>query len=160
MRWIGNGLRARMVHGSQLGLLYGVLNGRQLPGSLPRLVIVSSSGSNMGNVSGIAGGDVDRDIHPWCHWLEWGWMYGVHHVLWSLGIFLRACWEALWPGAYIWQCCQPIIPEIAPFSEGAMSPHHLKEMEEGSQKTKGQTKKQDDQCNDRPPRARIWVLRV
>ena len=61
-----------MVHGSQLGLLYGGLNGRQLPGSLPRLVIVSSSGSNVGNVSGIAGGDVDRDnnrkhvhISPW-----------------------------------------------------------------------------------------------
>ena len=28
---------------------------------LPRLMIVSSSGSNVGNVSGIAGGDVDRD---------------------------------------------------------------------------------------------------
>ena len=50
-----------MVHGSQLGLLYGVLNGQQLPGLLLRLVIVSSSGSNVGNVSGIAGGDVDRD---------------------------------------------------------------------------------------------------
>ena len=50
-----------MVHGSQLGLLYRVLNGRQLPGLLPRLVIVSSSGSNVGNVLGIAGGDVDHD---------------------------------------------------------------------------------------------------
>ena len=30
-------------------------------GLLPRLVIVSSSGSNVGNVSGIAGGDVDHD---------------------------------------------------------------------------------------------------
>ena len=57
------------MHGSQLGLLYGVLNGQQLPGLLPRLVIVSSSGSNMGNVSGIAGGDVDHDkvdMHNQC----------------------------------------------------------------------------------------------
>ena len=49
------------MHGSQLGLLYGVLNGQQLPGLLPRLMIVSSSGSNVENVSGIAGGDVDCD---------------------------------------------------------------------------------------------------
>ena len=60
-RWIGNGLCAWTVHRSQLGLLYGVLNGRQLPGLLPRLVIVSSSRSIMGNVSGIADGDMDCD---------------------------------------------------------------------------------------------------
>ena len=64
-----------MVHGSQLGLLYRVLNGQQLPGLLPRLVIVSSSGSNVGNVSGIAGGDVDRDRHFHLSWFingDWG----------------------------------------------------------------------------------------
>ena len=49
------------VHGSQLGSLYGVLNGQQLPGLLPRLMIVSSSRSNVGNVSGIASGDMDHD---------------------------------------------------------------------------------------------------
>ena len=37
-----------MVHRSQHGLLYGVLNGRWVPRLLPRLVIVSCSGSSMG----------------------------------------------------------------------------------------------------------------
>ena len=37
-----------MVHRSQCGLLYGVLNGRWVPRLLPRLVIVSCSGSSMG----------------------------------------------------------------------------------------------------------------
>ena len=50
------------MHRSQLGLLYVVLNGQQIPGLLLRLMIVSSSGSNVGNVSGIAGGDMDHDI--------------------------------------------------------------------------------------------------
>ena len=35
---------------------------QQLPGLLPRLMIVSSSRSNVGNVLGIASGDVDHDI--------------------------------------------------------------------------------------------------
>ena len=53
-----------MVHRSQLGLLHVVLNGQQIPGLLLRLMIVSSSGSNVGNVLGIAGGDVDCDSTP------------------------------------------------------------------------------------------------
>ena len=43
-----NGLHAQTVHGSQLGLLYGVLNGQWVLRLLPRLVIVSCSGSSMG----------------------------------------------------------------------------------------------------------------
>ena len=48
MRGSGNGLRAQTVHGSQLGLLYGVLNGRWVLRLLPRLMIVSCSGSSVG----------------------------------------------------------------------------------------------------------------
>ena len=48
MRRIGNGLHAQTMHESQLGLLYGVLNGQWVPRLLPRLVIVSCHGSNMG----------------------------------------------------------------------------------------------------------------
>ena len=48
MRGIGNGLHAQTVHRSQLGLLYRVLNGRWVPRLLPRLVIVSCSGSSVG----------------------------------------------------------------------------------------------------------------
>ena len=50
-----------MVCRSQLRLLYVVLNGWRVLGLLLRLVIVSCSRSNVGNVLGIANGNVDCD---------------------------------------------------------------------------------------------------
>ena len=75
MRRIGNGLCAQMVHGSQLGLLYGVLNGRWVPRLLLRLVIVSCRRSNMGIIRN--GRMAMWIVTTTCHCLT---LMGHHHM--------------------------------------------------------------------------------